>query len=386
MPSVTAILASHNRRESTLSALRSYFDQHTPYEAVLSAVLVDASSADRTAEAVRTSFPDCRVIEVDRDVYWAGAMEVAESYARLALPDYLLWLNDDVELYPTALDQLIQLSTQVPTAVVVGAVADDETGRVSYGGVRVSKWHPLRVSSVGRTEQAVEVDTFHGNVVLVSRRIYESVGLIDGEYGHGAADFDYGLRARAAGMRILVAPGVVGTCDVNSGAGTWLDPAVPLTRRWRLLLSPKGRPPATLRRYLRRHGGVLWPVYWGATYLKFAGTSLGDAIRQALTGRNLQPTNHTTRIARSNDAAGNVTANDTRRADDCSSANASATENDAAHSDEDVILDYDGVTGGRSRQRCVPAGNEVGGMEIRVDDDDVGTDQDARANANRSGC
>ena len=268
---VTAILACHNRRDVTLRCLASYFGQAHQPGIQLDAVLVDDGSTDGTAEAVLRSFPNVEVVAGDGTLYWAGAMALAERIARRQDPDYLLWLNDDVVLDPKALKTLIDTAeAEARPCIAVGALRDPSTGELTYSGIRRKGRHPLRVEPVPPAEQPVAVETFNGNVVLVPRDVTSEIGPLDGAFVHGAADFDFGLRATKAGVLNLVAPGTIGTCSRNTNISPWLDPSLPRRERVRLLLGPKGLPPRARGRFLRRHGGAAWPVFWLASYVRAA--------------------------------------------------------------------------------------------------------------------
>ncbi|MCS7051128.1 MAG: glycosyltransferase family 2 protein [Thermomicrobium sp.] len=275
MTHIVALLACHNRRELTLRCLKSFFSQSfTNIAPDLQAVLVDDGSSDGTADAVREAFPSVIIIEGHGSLYWAGAMAVAEKHAIVLAPDYLLWLNDDVTLDEDAIERLLDTSSRWPNAIVVGALRDPDSCALTYSGVVRSRWHPLRTSLVGPSEQALEADTFNGNVVLVPRVVYASLGGIDGAFSHAQADFDYGLRARRAGFRVVVAPRTCGTCRREGKTGTFEDVTLPLRRRWALVRSPTGLPMRSHARYLRRHGGAIWPVFWLAPYLKLMVSAL----------------------------------------------------------------------------------------------------------------
>lgn len=263
-----AILTSHNRRAQTIRCLEAFLQQEVDSEMELRAVLLDDASRDGTAAAVRERFVAVHVLEGTGELYWAGGMAVAEREARKANPDYLLWLNDDVVLERTALQLLIATANRARPAIAVGAVRDPASGKVSYSGLRRRDHHPLRFELVEPADEPLPVDTFNGNVVVVPRRAAAAVGLIDGRFGHGAADLDYGLRARAAGVATLLAPGSVGICPKNVSPPPWADASASLLERMSGLVGPKGVPPRARARFLRRHGGFLWPLYWAAPYAR----------------------------------------------------------------------------------------------------------------------
>jgi GT2 family glycosyltransferase len=265
-----ALLATHNRRARTLDCLSSYFSQRVGPGISLSAVLVDDRSVDGTAVAVRKQFPNTQVITGNGDLFWARSMAIAEEAALTHKPDLLLWLNDDVTLDQDAVQRLVDTSVSVGSGdcIVVGAVRDPVSGAVTYSGVRRSRLHPLRLTLIHPIDRPVEVDTFNGNVVLIPRAAFQRVGPIDGEFEHALADNDYGLRAAEAGVPRLLAPGTMGTCVRNREGAPWQNPALTLRERLRLLFGPKGHPPRSRARYLRRHGGSLWPFFWLAPYIR----------------------------------------------------------------------------------------------------------------------
>jgi GT2 family glycosyltransferase len=281
MSHVIALLACRNRRNRTIACLESLFAQDLQ-GVDLEAVLVDDGSIDGTVDAVVDLSENVEVIRGDGSLYWARSMSLAEERAMVRRPDFLLWLNDDVVLYPSAVRTLMSARDAARDArIVVGSTVDPKTGLVSYGGVRRIDWHPLRYKLVAPVDgEAQFCDTFNGNVALVPRKVYRAVGVIDGRFAHAFADFDYGLRARALGFEVAVAGGVVGECGHNPGV-SWRAPSLSLVTRYRLMLGRKGVPIGSLARYLRRHGGTLWPIYIAATYAKVAG----DHVRAKLVAR-----------------------------------------------------------------------------------------------------
>ena len=276
---VVALLATHNRWRQTHQCLQSYFSQDIECDIELAAVLVDDGSRDGTPTKTKSAFPEVTVISGDGSLYWAGAMAIGEAAAAALSPDALLWLNDDVILDPAAVCRMLEVSTdQEEQSIVVGALRDPVTGALTYSGVRRPGRHPRRTTLVRPGKDPIRVETFNGNVVLVPHELARRIGGIDGGFAHGAADFDYGLRAARMGVRSLLAPMTVGVCARDHPVPPWLLQDLPLRDRLAELLGPKGVPPRSSARFLRRHGGALWPAFWLAPYVRFVGLALGRDI------------------------------------------------------------------------------------------------------------
>jgi GT2 family glycosyltransferase len=281
MSHVVALLACHNRRDRTVACLRSLFAQELRGHRI-EAVLVDDGSTDGTGAAARALSDQIEVIQGDGSLYWARAMALAEQRAITRSPDYLLWLNDDVVLRRDALATMLAARDEATDErIVVGAVADPDSGALTYGGVRRVDWHPMRYALVASENgKPHSCTTMNGNVVLVPRPVYLAVGGIDGAFGHAYADYDYGLRARELGLDLAVTGAAVGTCSRGPELA-WTRPGLSLVDKYRLLLDRKGVPFASSARYLRRHGGRLWPIYFAATYVKVAVEHVRARMRVA---------------------------------------------------------------------------------------------------------
>ncbi len=271
-PTVCAILAAHNRRTLTLAAIESVFRETARADVQARVVLVDDGSTDGTAAAVEAAFgARAAVISTNGDLFWAAAMALAERVAILDQPDYVLWLNDDVTLRPGCVSTLIAVSGRHDGAVAVGATTDPTDGRTTYSGLRRSGRHPLAFALVEPSGSDQPVESFNGNIVLVPGTELEVIGGLDGGFAHAYADLDFGLRLLAAGRPAYLAPSPLGSCSRNAVKGTWADPSLPVRERLRLLHSPKGAPPRSSARFLRRHGGVLWPAFLATPYLRLLG-------------------------------------------------------------------------------------------------------------------
>lgn len=265
---IAVLITCHERRETTLRALRAVTAQGVEAEVV--PIVVDAASADGTAQAVRQEFPNAVVVEVGPDVYWNGGMHRAWTVARDLGFDHHVWLNDDTTIDPGALDVLLRTEADLRSrlgtgVVVVGSTRDPDTGVLTYGGVRrPNPRRPLKYELVPPGAEPVPCETMNGNLVLVPDDVVDRVGLLDPGYTHGMGDYDYGHRAGERGIPCWVAPGTLGTCSRNAPEAGDRS----LREEWQAVRRPTGLPPRDFARYARAWAGPFWPVYWLSPYVR----------------------------------------------------------------------------------------------------------------------
>ena len=269
-PRLAAVMAAYNRRELTLACLRSLRAQQVPSVALDVFVLDDASS-DGTSEAIAEQFPEVTVLHGDGQLYYSGGMRRAFAAAIAGDYDYYLWMNDDTVLDDRGLATLIDTAGQLrergdEAVIVAGSTRHPDTGELTYGGlVHPHRWRPLRSELVEPGDAPRPCDTMNGNATLVSRTVVRRIGNIDPAFVQQMGDFDYGLRARAAGCSVWVAPGTVGTCASNPLRRT---DERPLGEELRQLWSLKELKPGPWAVYSRRWAGKLWPMYWLSPYVR----------------------------------------------------------------------------------------------------------------------
>lgn len=254
---IVILMTTHNRVEVTLRCLASLHEMRTADGLELAVVLADAGSADGTVGAVSEQYPDVTCLKISADHYWAEGMRYAWEYAQSMPFDYLLWLNDDVTLYPDALQTLFDTERDGGKAIIVGALVDPADGSVTYSGFkRHSSIRPLTLSPIAPNGTAVRCDTLNGNVVLVPKDIDSRLGGFPVGYVHSMADLAFGFEAKRHSIPVTVSVRPVGECRRNSIAGTWEDPSLAVGTRIRKLHSPKGLPPRIWPRFCTRYGGM----------------------------------------------------------------------------------------------------------------------------------
>lgn len=262
-------MTCHNRREKTLTCLEALRRQRE-HSATVDAYVVDDGSTDGTAEVVAALFPEAVLLRGDGSLYWAPGMRAALERAYAGDYDFYLWLNDDTTLDADALSVLLSTDRWLTErnyapAIVVGSTRDPTTGMLTYGGrYRPSRLRASRFQALESSDEPRPSETMNGNVVLVPRAVARRIGNLAG-YRHSFGDQDYGLRARAAGFGVWLAPGTVATCARNP------EPVYGergLLQDLRSIWSIKGLLPADWLMFSRRWHGAFWPLYWSSPYIR----------------------------------------------------------------------------------------------------------------------
>ena len=258
------LLACHNRRDLTVRALTTFAGAAEAVGASADFTVFDDGSTDGTAEALAALDLPVTRIAGDGSAFWSRSMAEAEDHVLHAYDDdgYVVWLNDDVELDRDFLQVALAAADTFPSAVLVGAMRDPETGQLTYSGHRRGGLHPLNFVAVEPNGTLQSIETFNGNLVFVPIKTARALGGIDGSFWHFGADTDYGLRVRQGGFELLLLSRIVGSCPRHP-----VRPPGPAMEEWRKFLGVKGGGSyKQLKRILRKRHPYTWLGYIFVTY------------------------------------------------------------------------------------------------------------------------
>lgn len=265
----------HNRREKSLQALNCLYAQDALPKFAMEIIILDDGSTDGSTAAIKNSFPAVQIIQGDGSHFWNRGMHLIFGEALQQDFDFYLWLNDDTFLYPDALRKMWHTWQNLDAkSIIAGSTQDPDTQATTYGGfIRASRL-TLKLHEVGPQKEARSITTMHGNCVLIPKAVSDVVGNIEPVYRHRWGDPDYGLRARKWGCEVYLAAGYIGTCPANPLAEAWTDAGLSFRERLADFHSIKGYGRKDWFFYVRRHGGVLWPLLWLKPYFDMLVSSL----------------------------------------------------------------------------------------------------------------
>ncbi len=259
------LMSTHNRQRHLASALNS-LDEALPSKNFV----VSLSNSGEQFEEPKTLGFRIEVSKVSTSSFWAEAMHTASSlFFKCDEFTHVLWLNEDVILFPNSILDLLSVMSISDADIVVGQTVSDN-GQISYGGfLRHSAVMPLHFRRIFADKLPLKIDTFNGNVVLLGPKALSEIGPFLSGYKHYLADIAYGLEATRRGLKVFVAPGFAGQCQPNLSDNPSLDMKRTRRQRLHLLNQPQGIPYRPQFKFSLRYGGALGILYLVSTYARF---------------------------------------------------------------------------------------------------------------------
>lgn len=233
---IAVLLTCFNRKEKTEKALKSLFEAEQEFinttlqKLQISIFLTDDGCTDGTSDAVRSivGAHECHIVRSDGSAFWAGGMRLAWEAALTSgiQYDFYLLLNDDTSMTKDCFVQLMQTDAYSiqqfgKHGVYTAFVSDPGNEKLITYGAKVYKNSFLHGAvDLEPTGQPIPCNMPNANILLVSRDVVDEIGILDEIYVHGAADWDYGMKASKAGFPVLTTPGVCGYCEFDHDKGT----------------------------------------------------------------------------------------------------------------------------------------------------------------------
>lgn len=217
-----------NRKEKTLSCLTSLFFAIDTSELEIDAsiYLTDDGCKDCTADAIRMTFPgkDITILQGDGTLYWAGGMRFAwkEALKKHGEWDFYLLLNDDVLLMPNVFEELFEahryaLEHYGRSGVYSGIMCDTEDhSKMTYGGdIRTNGIITVKTTRLYPKGKPQACNVTNANVLLISRPVVDSIGILYKGYIHARADYDYAWMAGKHNFPVLLTSHFCGECTYD---------------------------------------------------------------------------------------------------------------------------------------------------------------------------
>ncbi|RZJ85651.1 MAG: glycosyltransferase family 2 protein, partial [Chryseobacterium sp.] len=203
--------------------------------------------------AVQSLYPHVNVLAGTGNLFWAGGMRNSWRNALEMKADYYMLVNDDTILRKDCISRLLKYyGADRPDAITVGSTDNPITRNISYGGHNLYSPRKVTCYSVYSDTNYLECDMANANIMLVPASIVERIGILSDDFTHSIADFDYTMRAKKAGFKTVVVPGMLGSC-VDDNLSDEIGLKRNLRERIAHLKSPKGLAYKEYMLFIRTH-------------------------------------------------------------------------------------------------------------------------------------
>lgn len=215
-PTVAALVLNYNGKDITLQAIASLLEM--TYEN-FDVIHVDNGSTDGSSEAVGQAFPRVRTVRTEDNTGPTGGLNLGLQAGLDGGYDYLLSLNNDIEVDPEMLSELVATAESSPMIGCVGPKAyyyEDRQRLWSAGGIlpfkeSATRERGMREIDRGQWDTEEAVDYINGCAILIKRSVVQEVGLWDPIYQFSSEDADLCMRMRRRGY----------SCHYNPRAVLW---------------------------------------------------------------------------------------------------------------------------------------------------------------------
>jgi len=268
---ICIIVTTFNRRDTTRRFLESLMLQLQQFSTSATVVLVDDASSDGTAEMVLKEFPKIVLLHGTGQLYWAGGVRLAINHLSKKLNDFcgILLMNDDVVLADESISSMIEIAEKHDA--LIGGTVVTYSGEIESSGSSlglICKPKPKLKIANGTVQ---DCDLLPGHIMYIPMSIYRRLGGFDKNLPYRFIDLEFSLRAKRAGIRVLLAPEVVAFTEevhnyyeeTSSKRGSLPD----LVKR--ILLDPKGPYWKESVYYLRKVSPVIWWLWLPFFYRAF---------------------------------------------------------------------------------------------------------------------
>lgn len=230
MPSVSVIILNYHGLENTIACVKSLQVAQNSADLKIVVVNVDDDSVERSksTKVLHDQFPKIDVLERKNLGFSGGNNEGAIYALHHYNPDYLLFLNNDTRVDPSAIRELVsfaqhhngELAAYAPKIYFESgyefhkhAYESSEHGNVFWyaGGLvdrkNVYAWHRgVDEVDLGQFDRVQETGFVTGCCMLVSRRTYRKVGGWNTKYFLYLEDLDYSERIRRRKGKLWYVP------------------------------------------------------------------------------------------------------------------------------------------------------------------------------------
>jgi len=198
-PLVSVIIVNYNGKTHLEKCLKSLMKiNYKNYEIIL----VDNNSTDQSIEFVKNTYPSITIIKLN-DNY--GFAEPNNIGAKNAKGEFLLFLNNDTEVNPNFIGEMVKVLEQDPKIAICQSLLLKPNGEVDSSGDFVDTLGRA-YSSRNKVNEVKKILSARGASMMIRKDSFWDLGGFDKKFFASFEDVDLGWRAWIWGYKIVLVP------------------------------------------------------------------------------------------------------------------------------------------------------------------------------------
>jgi len=213
---VAAVLPTFNRKEKLDIILTQLCTQKGTDDIKLEIIVCVDGSSDGTDEMIKKKFPSVHTVSGDGNWWYTKSMNMGFQYAQQLNPDFVLTMNDDIEVDEIYIRTLLfDFVSQNDKNLILGSlsISNDQNKLIHFAGIKKYEMNGLRsvyyipslkVAYNNRYSGIYLTQELPGRGMLIPNDILVSLGFFDENFPQYGSDTDFCFRARKAGNKVMI--------------------------------------------------------------------------------------------------------------------------------------------------------------------------------------
>lgn len=219
------VIVDNNSQDGSIEKIKQYskgemtvdlkFSEQDSNTAPLDINHITEEDAISNSSAYNIDRGDTYLIEAEENHGFPGGNNLAWEFALDSTMEYLLMLNNDVEVSSDFLSNLVKVGEENKEVGILGSKIKDyhDPDIIQGAGGKLNLWmggtynaYGDFVKDTGQFDQIKERDYVWGTSCLVKREVIEEIGYLDDYFFIGIEELDYCTSAKRHGYKILYVP------------------------------------------------------------------------------------------------------------------------------------------------------------------------------------
>ena len=199
MPLVSIIIINYNGKSYLEKCLESI--KKIKYDN-LEIIVVDNNSTDGTMEFLVQNYPSIITLKLDKNYGFAKPNNMA---AKIAKGDFLLFLNNDTEVTPNFLTELVQVLVGNDQIGICQSLLLKYNGEIDSSGDFIDNIG-IVYNSKKQIDKIREISSARGASMIIRKKLFLDLGGFDEKFFVSFEDVDLGWRTWIMGYSVVINP------------------------------------------------------------------------------------------------------------------------------------------------------------------------------------